>query len=176
MDRREINPAEWLLGFNINEGIEVSGAERTLYLSGQTSTDSEGNPLHAGDLVAQFGQAWSNLKASLAAADMTPGNVVRLNMYTTDVPGFMAAAEQIVPVFAGLIVPLPLFPDWLQSVLYWLPFRGMADVPFRIYSGHIPVHDVPLEIVNQWLWFVVLVGFGYWLLTRARRNLVVQGG
>ena len=74
------------------------------------------------------------------------------------------------------IVPLPLFPDWLQPFLYWQPFRGMADVPFRIYSGHIPVDAAMVEIGVQWLWFVVIVWFGYWLLTRARRNLVIQGG
>ena len=29
----------------------------------------------------------------------------------------------IVPVFSGMIVPLPLFPDWAQGFLYWQPFR-----------------------------------------------------
>lgn len=101
MDRREVNPTDWLLGFNINHGIEVTGAERVLFLSGQTSNGPDGAPLHAGDLVAQFGQAWSNLKDALAAAEMDPTNIVRLNIYTTDVPGFMAAAGDLVPIFAG---------------------------------------------------------------------------
>lgn len=101
MERRDINPTDWLLGFNINHGIEVTGAQRVLYLSGQTSNGPDGAPLHAGDLVAQFRQAWFNLKDALAAAGMDATNVVRLNMYTTDVPAFMAAAEQLVPIFAG---------------------------------------------------------------------------
>jgi enamine deaminase RidA (YjgF/YER057c/UK114 family) len=36
----------------------------------------------------------------LAAANMKPANIVRLNFYTTDVDGFMANAEEMVPVFA----------------------------------------------------------------------------
>ena len=32
---------------------------------------------------------------------MTPTNIVRLNIYTTDVPGFMAQAGELVPIFAG---------------------------------------------------------------------------
>ncbi len=32
MEKREINPTEWLLAFNINQAIEVSGAQRVLYL------------------------------------------------------------------------------------------------------------------------------------------------
>ncbi|HEY2832501.1 MAG TPA: RidA family protein [Sporichthyaceae bacterium] len=101
MQRREINPTDWLQGFGINHGIEVTGAARVLYLSGQTSNDPDGAPLHPKDLVAQFGTAWSNLKDALSAADMTPVNIVRLNIYTTDVPGFMAQAGELVPIFAG---------------------------------------------------------------------------
>ena len=56
--------------------------------------------MHPGDLVAQFRLAWSNLKDSLAAAEMDPTNIVRLNMYTTDVERFMAAAGELVLIFA----------------------------------------------------------------------------
>jgi enamine deaminase RidA (YjgF/YER057c/UK114 family) len=101
MERREINPTDWLGAFNINHGIEVTGAQRVLYLSGQTSNGPDGAPLHPGDLVAQFGTAWLNLKDALAEAGMTPTNIIRLNIYTTDVPGFMAQAGELVPIFAG---------------------------------------------------------------------------
>lgn len=101
MQKREINPTDWLLAFNINHAIEVTGAQRVLYLSGQTSNAADGAPMHAGDLVAQFRLAWSNLKDALSAADMGPADIVRLNIYTTDVEGFMAAAGDLVPIFAG---------------------------------------------------------------------------
>ncbi|MBX3562769.1 MAG: RidA family protein [Sphingomonas sp.] len=100
MNKREINPTPWLQHFSLNHGIEVSGAQRTLYLSGQTSTDADGATLHPGDLVAQFGKAWSNVKDALAEANMAPTDVVRLNIYTTDVNRFMAEAEAIIPIFA----------------------------------------------------------------------------
>jgi enamine deaminase RidA (YjgF/YER057c/UK114 family) len=101
MIRRELNPTDWLLGFNINQGVEVTNGQRVLYLAGQTSNGPDGAPLHAGDLVEQFRHAWSNLKDALAAAGMDATNVVRLNMYTTDVPTFMALAHDIVPIFAA---------------------------------------------------------------------------
>ena len=100
MNKREINPTDWLQGFNINHGVEVTGGQRVLYLSGQTSNAADGSPQHAGDLVAQFKLAWSNLKDALAAADMDPTNVVRLNFYTTDVDAFMAAVSDLVPIYA----------------------------------------------------------------------------
>ena len=101
MEKREINPTDWLLGFNINHGIEVTGGTRTLYLSGQTANAADGSPQHPGDIVAQMKLAWANLKDALAAADMNPTNIVRLNLYTTDVDAFMASAADLIPIFAA---------------------------------------------------------------------------
>lgn len=100
MKKRTINPTDWLQGFGLNHGIEVTGGQRVLYLSGQTSNGPDGAPMHTGDLVAQFRLAWKNLKDALAASDMTPEHVVRLNMFTTDMGAFMAAAEELVPIWA----------------------------------------------------------------------------
>jgi len=90
--------------------------------------------------------------------------------------GFNAIMMGVVSVLSGLIIPLPLFPDWLQGILYWQPFRGLADVPFRIYGGHIGVDAALLEIVLQLVWTVVIVGFGRAALAYASRRVVVQGG
>ncbi len=98
MEIRTHNPTPWLQGFGLNHAIEVRSGERVLYLSGQTAADAHGAPLHPGDLVAQYKCAWANLVDALAAADMAPPNLVRLNIYTLDVPAFMAAADQIMPI------------------------------------------------------------------------------
>lgn len=100
MEKRIVNPTPWLRHFHINHGVEVIGASRTLYLSGQSASAPDGAPLHKGDLAAQFHEAWKQVKDALAAADMTPANIVRLNMYTTDVERFMSEAEGLVAAFA----------------------------------------------------------------------------
>lgn len=101
MQLKPINPTPWLGGFNIHHGVEVTGASRTLYLSGQTANAADGTPMHPGDLVAQFKLAWANLKDALAEAGMGPQNIVRLNFYTTDVDKFMSLAGEIIPVYAA---------------------------------------------------------------------------
>jgi ABC-2 type transport system permease protein len=90
--------------------------------------------------------------------------------------GFNAIMYGLVGFFSGLIVPLPLLPEWLQGVLYWQPFRGLADVPFRIYSGSIPAAEAGFEILLQLGWTAVMVGLGYAVYWYARGRLVVQGG
>ena len=78
--------------------------------------------------------------------------------------------------FSGIIVPLPLFPDWAQPVLDFLPFRGLMDVPFRLYIGHIPAHEVFGLLGHQLAWTIAFVLMGRLLLLIGMRRLVVQGG
>ncbi|XEC94365.1 ABC transporter permease [Paenibacillus tarimensis] len=77
---------------------------------------------------------------------------------------------------AGMIIPVPLMPLWLQKIAYVLPFRWTADFPFRVYSGHIPQEEVFWGILVQLFWLGILIGFGRWSLKRALRQVVVQGG
>jgi ABC-2 type transport system permease protein len=97
-------------------------------------------------------------------------------LWTLSGEGFNRLMLGVVPVFSGLVVPLPLFPDWLQPLLFWQPFRGLADVPYRIYSGHIPVADALFELAMQAGWTALAILAGMRLLDVARRRLVVQGG
>lgn len=90
--------------------------------------------------------------------------------------GIVVFMSGLVPVLSGMIVPLPLFPDWAQPFLQSQPFRGLCDVPFRIYSGDIPLEVAAQEIWFQMAWVVVLICFGYFVIARARTRVVVQGG
>ena len=69
---------------------------------------------------------------------------------------------------AGMVIPLPLFPDW-DNPSHWQPFRGLVDVPFRIYSGNIPPTVALLEIVSQGYGWDVSCGLGR-VCSRGTRN------
>ena len=97
MARRIINPWTWQDNFGFVQANEVSGTQRTLVCSGQTSVDPDGNAVHAGDMAAQITQALDNVETVLAAAGMSLSDVVRMNYYTTDVDAFLQHAE----VFGG---------------------------------------------------------------------------
>ncbi|MFD4441658.1 RidA family protein [Nocardia sp. NPDC058519] len=71
------------MGFN--QGELVVGHTRTLYCSGQTAMSSDGKPQHAGDMAAQLALSLENVEAVLTEAGMSLANLVRLNVYTTDV-------------------------------------------------------------------------------------------
>lgn len=79
-------------------------------------------------------------------------------------------------LLAGMIIPIPLMPIWLQNVTFVLPFRWTTDFPFRVYSGHIPQTEALWGILIQLCWIAVLVGLGMWCLRKALRRVVIQGG
>jgi enamine deaminase RidA (YjgF/YER057c/UK114 family) len=85
MERTAVNPVTWSVAMGFNQGEVVTGHTRTLYCSGQTAMGGDGEPRHDGDMAAQLALSLDNLEAVLAAADMSPADLVRLNVYTTDV-------------------------------------------------------------------------------------------
>jgi enamine deaminase RidA (YjgF/YER057c/UK114 family) len=85
MERTAVNPWTWSVEMGFNQGELVSGHTRTLYCSGQTAMSGDGKPQHDGDLAAQLALSLDNLEAVLSAAGMSLANLVRLNVYTTDV-------------------------------------------------------------------------------------------
>jgi enamine deaminase RidA (YjgF/YER057c/UK114 family) len=93
MERRVVNPWTWQEQFGYVQGNELSGAERVLVCAGLASVDSDGQPLHEGDMGAQVGQALDNLETLLGEADFTLADVVRLNYFVTDVDAFFEAGE-----------------------------------------------------------------------------------
>ncbi|MFE9927919.1 RidA family protein [Streptomyces sp. NPDC005533] len=85
MERTAVNPVTWSQALGFNQGELVSGHTRTLYVSGQTATGADGKLRHDGDMAGQLALSIDNLEAVLAASDMSLANLVRLNVYTTDV-------------------------------------------------------------------------------------------
>lgn len=88
MERRTINPWKWQEKLGYSQGIEVVGGQRVLYCAGQTASDAEGQPQHAGDMGAQLMAALDNLETVLQAGGYRLADLVRLNYYTTDISAF----------------------------------------------------------------------------------------
>lgn len=85
MERTAINPVSWSQELGFNQGELVTGQSRTLYVSGQTAMSPDGRPKHEDDVAAQLALAVDNLEAVLDAAGMSLANLVRLNVYSTDI-------------------------------------------------------------------------------------------
>lgn len=82
MEKKIINPWEWQNQRSYVQAVEVKHAESTLYISGQTAINANGESNNAG-MKSQLKIAIQNLEQVINKAGYNPENIVRLNIYTT---------------------------------------------------------------------------------------------
>jgi 2-iminobutanoate/2-iminopropanoate deaminase len=82
MEKKVINPWEWQNQRSYVQAVEVKRAENTLYISGQTAINADGESSSA-DMKSQLKLAIQNLEQVISEAGYEPENIVRLNIYTT---------------------------------------------------------------------------------------------
>lgn len=97
-------------------------------------------------------------------------------MWTISTAGIDQLLPTFIWIFSGIIIPLPFFPEAVQGLFRLLPFRGMLDIPFRIYNGNIGGWAVFESLGVQMLWIIALMFLGRFMLNRGLKRLVVQGG
>jgi ABC-2 type transport system permease protein len=114
------------------------------------------------------------LVVALSAAVATLMDI--LTVATLSDRGVNALIGPLIIVFSGSLVPLPLFPDWMQRGLALQPFAGLIDVPFRIYTGHLNAVAAASGLVRQAAWVVLIILIGRWLMARVMARLQTQGG
>ncbi|MGQ0841812.1 RidA family protein [Actinokineospora sp.] len=97
--------------------LEVRDAGRLVFVSGTMGLDPDGVP--GATLDEQLVLIWSNLRAILAAADMTVDNIVRLTSYLRDASYATANAKARVEALGGRLVPTTaIVAETLEST--WL--------------------------------------------------------
>jgi reactive intermediate/imine deaminase len=72
-----------------------------LFIAGQVAFDSAGNLVGENDMKAQVRQVLENLKTALASQRADFSNVVKINIFTTDVEAFLGSAEVRAEYFKG---------------------------------------------------------------------------
>jgi ABC-2 type transport system permease protein len=136
-------------------------------------------------LIGQLHAPASFLHGALFIISITLGVVISTALYAAVTISLLwtisgEGASRIVPplVFfmSGMIIPLPLFPDYLQPIILALPFRGMIDVPFRIYLGQLTARGILIGFAQQIVWISIFILAGRLLLNRGLKRLVAQGG
>lgn len=100
MKTRTINPWKWQNERSYAQAVEVTQANGTLYVSGQTAIDANGKSSTA-DMETQLIEALKNLDKVIEVAGYENKNIVRLNIYTT-------STEELFSSFN-------IFQDWIAK-------------------------------------------------------------
>lgn len=134
------------------------------------------NQLHAPATLARAGLFLLSISLGLILASVLFAAITVSLLWTVSGEGAARIGPALIFFLSGMIIPLPLLPNFAQPMLRALPFRGLIDVPFRIYLGQLPPHEIAAGIAQQLLWIVLLAILGRLLLARGLKHIVAQGG
>ena len=96
--------------------------------------------------------------------------------FTISSTGIRILVSSVLEFLAGALIPIPFFPEWLQPVMYALPFASMQSTPFLIYVGHMTPAEALKSIMLQLVWLIGFILLGRLLMAAAQKKVVVQGG
>jgi ABC-2 type transport system permease protein len=141
--------------------------------------------LVAGQLM--FGLRWPSSPATWLAVVMSVGFAVTISFawrfvinlsafWTTDARGLGNMLATVVTLLAGLILPLPYFPDNVRSILMALPFAGILQIPADIFLERLSPLDVVTALAQQAVWALAFLLAARLILAAAVRRVVIQGG
>lgn len=99
-----------------------------------------------------------------------------LAFWTVNVWGLRVLKEGVITFFSGALVPISLFPGWLESLSMYLPFQSMVYVPVSIYAGTLKGTDAYMAIGMQGVWLAALYLVVRFIWSQAIKKVTIFGG
>ena len=96
--------------------------------------------------------------------------------FTINYKGIFSISTNVMMLLSGYVIPIPLLPNIVQKLTFYLPFRLLSDSSYRIYSGNINIPDAIFDIKLQLIWIVIIIVIGYLIMNKALKKVSVQGG
>jgi ABC-2 type transport system permease protein len=90
--------------------------------------------------------------------------------------GLLRAKFWMQELLSGLLVPITLFPSPLREISGFLPFQHIGFTPLMIYLGRMSWAEIGRAFLLEWLWVLVLLGFGAWFWRTLSRRITIHGG
>ena len=96
--------------------------------------------------------------------------------YTNSIWGIEILKRAIIHIFAGMIAPIELFPEWLQKISNVLPFKEFIYTPINIYFGNLNNIEILLVILKLCLWIIIFYIIAKLVFNKAIKNITINGG
>lgn len=96
--------------------------------------------------------------------------------YTDSVWGIEVLKRAILNIFSGMIAPITLFPEFLQKIAHFLPFKDCIYTPINIYFGSLNTVEILQIIIKQCIWIVFLYAIAKFIFHKAIKNITINGG
>lgn len=148
--------------------------------------------LTRGALVYIAGMATFRLPLTLSLATLTTGLVAVIlasalssmlrivvaafGFWVTETRALFQFYIAIATFMGGFMIPIHLFPDWLQTISYCLPFACIFQLPIDVATGFTAALTAWQVLAMQAAWLMPAVAIGHFMLRAGTRKVEVQGG
>ena len=99
-----------------------------------------------------------------------------ISFRTQNIWGIMRVKYVALQLLSGLIIPISLYPELVQKILYMTPFPYIANVPLSIYLGKLDLAGIVEAGLISLCWVLLLYGLGKLTWRFCRSRLIIQGG
>ena len=82
----------------------------------------------------------------------------------------------LMTIFAGSVIPLWFYPEWLRAVGQFLPYRLVAFEPVQIFLGKVDLQGSLTIVLHQMLWLAGIYIAERIVWNIIKTNVFVQGG
>lgn len=127
-----------------------------------------GPPPDAGTVLLALPSALLAIACNIAAQH----SFAALAFWQHEARGAWFLYQKLVFILGGMLLPLQIFPGWLESVAWATPFWTTAYAPGRLAAGFAE----PGLLLGQGAWLVVLVGAAVAAFAAGERRIQVGGG
>jgi ABC-2 type transport system permease protein len=82
-----------------------------------------------------------------------------LGFWVEAVWGLVLMLQFVTNLLGGKLLPLSVFPEWLQSAIQWLPFPYMVSFPARLFLNELNFDQIVFGLFMTILWCVLATFF-----------------
>jgi len=75
-------------------------------------------------------------------------------LWTTDFSGLAEFVNVVLLIFGGFILPLHLFPKYLEVISVYLPFASMFYFPIMAVSNSLTLQMMYVVLIRQTMWLI----------------------
>lgn len=79
-------------------------------------------------------------------------------------------------LLSGAWIPVTMFPDFLNKINYFFPFRAIYAIPVTIMTSHMKTQHIWQNILVQLIWIIILFTVMEFIWIIGKKKLIVQGG
>ena len=99
-----------------------------------------------------------------------------LSFWFIEVFSFQLMKYGMIILFSGGMLPIDFFPDAMQPLINFLPFKYTLYVPTSIFIGHFSKEMILSQTFIQIIWVIALYITSVIMWKAAEKKLVIQGG